>query len=64
MAEKQVGYIKEFDALGRIVVPKEYRELLFPDGRVEVILTKDGVLIRSPKYKLVERKCSKSKDKR
>ena len=64
MAEKQFGLLKEFDALGRIVIPKEYRELLFPDGRVEIISTKDGVLIRSPKYELVERRFSKSKDKR
>lgn len=48
------GIIKEIDALGRIVIPKEYRERLHLDKEVEILLTEDGVLIRNSKYKLVE----------
>lgn len=53
--ESGVGIIKEIDALGRIVVPKEYRERLGLDKRVELVLTRDGVLIRNSEYELVSR---------
>ena len=48
-----VGVIKEIDSLGRIVIPKEMRERLSLENRVEVLLTKDGVLIRNSKFELV-----------
>ena len=48
------GIIKEIDNLGRIVLPKDYRDRLMLDKNVEVVLSPDGVLIRNPKYKLVE----------
>ena len=52
--DNSIGIIKEFDSLGRIVIPKEYRKLLKMDNsRVEIVLTKDGILIRNPKYTLV-----------
>ena len=56
MSEKKenVGVIKEIDRLGRIVIPKDYRERMFLDDKVEVVLTKDGVLIRNPEYTLVK----------
>ena len=56
MSEKKenVGVIKEIDRLGRIVIPKDYREIMFLDDKVEVVLTKDGVLIRNPEYTLVK----------
>ena len=50
-----VGVIKEIDSLGRIVVPKEMRERLFLEKRVEVVLTKDGVLLRNPEYILIKK---------
>jgi len=53
---KQIGVIKEIDNLGRIVVPKEMRDLFGFDRRVEVVVTHEGVLIRNPKYILVEKK--------
>ena len=59
--KKIVGNVKEIDALGRIVIPKELRERFAIDGRVELVLTEEGVLIRSPKYKLVEIKEYKGK---
>ena len=52
---KNVGIIKEIDDVGRIVIPKEFRERFFLEKRVEIILTKDGVLIRNPEYELVEK---------
>ena len=51
---EKIGIIKEIDNLGRIVIPKEMRERLFLDKKVEIILTKDGALIRNPQYILVK----------
>lgn len=48
-----VGVIKEIDNLGRIVVPKEMRDRLSFDKRVEVVLTKEGILLRNPEYELI-----------
>ncbi len=50
-----VGIIKEIDALGRIVIPKEFRERLMLEKRVELVLTKEGVLIRNSEYELMEK---------
>ena len=52
--KETAGIIKEIDNLGRIVIPKDYRDRLMLDKNVEVVLSPDGVLIRNPKYKLVE----------
>ena len=52
--KENIGVIKEVDRLGRIVIPKDFRERLFLDDKVEVVLTKDGVLIRNPEYTLVK----------
>ncbi len=51
-----IGITKEVDRLGRIVIPKEMRDFLkVKEGSsVEVLLTQDGILIRNPKYKVVE----------
>ena len=54
--DEKVGVIKEIDSLGRLVIPKEMRELFKLGKNVELIITKDGVLIRNPKYELVEKK--------
>ena len=50
-----VGIIKEIDKLGRIVIPKEMRERLNLDTKVEVLLTEQGVLIRNSEYTLVKK---------
>ena len=47
-----VGIKKEIDRLGRLVIPKEMRELFLLEREVELVLTPDGILIRSPKYHL------------
>ncbi|MBO5789742.1 MAG: hypothetical protein J6R40_01150 [Clostridia bacterium] len=51
---ESIGIIKEIDNLGRIIIPKEYRKRLQLEKSVEVILTAEGILIRNPKYELVE----------
>ncbi len=49
-----VGVIKEIDKLGRIVIPKNYRERLLMGDRVELVLTREGILIRNPEYEIVK----------
>lgn len=48
-----VGIIKDMDDLGRVVVPKEFRERYALKKRLEIVATPEGVLIRNPEYKLV-----------
>jgi len=52
---KNIGIIKEIDNVGRIVVPKEFRERLGLENYVEMVLTSDGVLIRNSQYELVRK---------
>ncbi len=52
---KNIGIIKDIDNLGRLVIPKEMRALFNLENEVELVLTEDGVLVRNPKYKLVEK---------
>lgn len=51
----KVGIIKEFDKLGRIVIPKDLRERFALDNKVEIIATKEGVLIQNPQYLLIKK---------
>lgn len=53
--DKLLGIVKEIDNLGRIVIPKEFRDRLMLEKQVELVLTKDGMLIRNPEYKLVKK---------
>ena len=46
----EIGCLKEFDKLGRLVIPKELRDRYGLNNKVEIIATKDGVLIKSPEY--------------
>ena len=50
----KIGVKKEFDRLGRLVVPKEMRELFNFEKEVEIVVTEEGVLLRNPGYKLVK----------
>ena len=52
---KIIGILKEFDKLGRIVIPKELRERYGLNEGVEIIATEDGVLLRSPEYFLAKK---------
>ena len=49
---KIIGIKKEIDRLGRLVIPKEMRELFSFENEVELIITSEGILIRNPKYHL------------
>lgn len=52
----RVGIKRQVDKLGRIVIPKEYREFYHLDHNDEVFIvdTKDGLLITNHNYKVVE----------
>ena len=52
----RVGIKRQVDKLGRIVIPKEYREFYHLDHNDEVFIfdTKDGLLITNHNYKVIE----------
>ncbi len=52
---EQIGVKKRVDHLGRIGIPKEIRAQLRLDGEVELIPTKEGLLIRNPQYVFVKK---------
>ena len=54
-ADNRVGIIKEFDKLGRLVIPKDLRERYALDNKVEIIAPEQGVLIKSPEHILVKK---------
>ena len=61
MMEKGIGIHKDFDALGRIVIPKEMRSLFRFEKTVEVVVVEEGVLLRNPAYELVKKKANADK---
>ena len=52
--KSKVGIIKEVDKLGRIVIPKEFRERYGLQEGVEIVATEFGIVLRNPEYKLVK----------
>ena len=56
----RIGILKEFDKLGRIVIPKELRERYSLNGKIEIVATKDGVLLKKPEYVLVKKRGEKT----
>ena len=46
----KIGVLKDVDKLGRIVIPKDLRDRYRLEGKVEVVQTKDGILIKNPEY--------------
>ena len=50
-----IGITKDIDNIGRIVIPKEMRELFNLKEEVELVVTEQGVLLRNPEYELVEK---------
>jgi len=50
-----VGVVAEVDHLGRVHLPKKMREVYALEGEIEIVLVEDGILLRSPRYMLVER---------
>ena len=53
---KKIGIIKEIDGLGRLQIPKEIRTRLGLDKKVELVVTDEGLLIKSEEYQLVKKK--------
>lgn len=54
---EKIGVNKEIDPLGRLVIPKEMRELFGLERELELVVTEGGVLVRNPQYILVKKKC-------
>ena len=52
---KTIGIIKEIDRLGRLHIPKELRMRLGLSEKVELVATKEGLLIKSVEYELKKR---------
>ena len=50
---ERIGIIKEIDNLGRLQIPKEIRKRLGLLEKVELVTTKDGLLIKSIEYELI-----------
>ena len=55
MAVDKIGIKKEIDNLERICIPKEMRRLFKLEREVELQITNEGILIKSPEYILVKR---------
>lgn len=53
-AGENVGIVREIDPVGRLLIPKEIRERLKFDDKVELVITPEGLLIRNSEYKLVK----------
>ena len=51
---EKIGIIKEIDNLGRLQIPKEIRTRLGLTEKVELVVEKDGLLIKSIEYELVK----------
>ena len=49
-----IGIKKEIDKLGRTCIPKEMRKLFNLENEVEIRITEDGILLKSPEYVLVK----------
>ena len=62
MALDKIGIKKEIDKLGRICIPKEMRKLFNLENEVELLLTKDGILLKNPEYILVKKEEYKKGD--
>lgn len=54
----RIGIKRKLDSLGRLVIPKEYREFYHfeKNGEVSIIDTPEGLLITNPNYKMVKTK--------
>ena len=50
---QKIGVIKEIDNLGRLQIPIEIRKRLGLRDSVQLIITEEGLLIKSEGYKLV-----------
>ena len=51
---EKIGIIKEIDDLGRLQIPKEIKTRLGLVEKVELVVEKEGLLIKSVEYELVK----------
>ena len=58
---ENIGVKKEIDKLGRICIPKEMRKLFNLENEVELLVTKEGILIKNSEYILVKKERKKKK---
>lgn len=54
---QKIGVIKEIDNLGRLQIPIEIRKRLGLRNNVQLIITEEGLLIKSEEYKLIRVEC-------
>ena len=54
--DNKIGIIREFDNLGRLVIPKEMRTLFDFNRKVEIVVTENGVLLRIQQNQCKNRK--------
>ena len=50
----KIGITKEIDSLDRLQIPKEIRKRLGLGSEVELVIVKDGLLIKSSEYVLTK----------
>ena len=50
---RKIGITKEIDRLGRLQIPKDIRDRLGLKKDVQLVVTQEGLLIKSEEYKLV-----------
>ncbi len=52
----EVGILRKIDELGRVTLPKEYRDFYHLDTgtTICILATTEGVLVTNPKYKVIE----------
>ena len=58
----EIGILKDFDKLGRIVIPKELRIRYGLGDGVEIVATEEGILLKSPEYFLAKRENARESD--
>lgn len=53
----EIGIVKEIDRLGRLLIPKEFRERygLNLNDSVEIVATVEGLLIKKQEYYLIKK---------
>ena len=51
---EKLGVIKEIDSLGRLQIPKDIRKRFGFEEQVELVVVKEGLLVKNIEYKLVK----------
>lgn len=54
-----IGTYRKVDCLGRIVIPKEFREFFHIETEefIEMKMTTDGILLKKPEYEVRKIEC-------